>query len=44
MEGCQQNQARYVELAARYFGLLVQKVEVSGSADLEERVAAARRL
>jgi len=38
------DQARFVELAAKHFGLLTDKLEVSGDADLLERLAYGRTL
>ncbi len=37
------DQSRYVDLGAKYFGLLVEQIRVSGTIDLEERVAAVRQ-
>ena len=37
------DQSRYVEMGAKYFGILVDQLHVSGVADLEERVAAVRQ-
>ena len=37
------DQSRYVEMGAKYFGILVDQLHVSGAADLAERVAAVRQ-
>ena len=37
------DQSRYVEMGAKYFGILVDQLHVSGVADLEARVAAVRQ-
>ena len=37
------DQRGYIEIAAKYFGILVEQVQVTGVADLEVRIAAVRQ-